>query len=117
MGVMRAVQQVLFAGSDVARDDAKIAGCSAKDAPELPQGGAPGSIPGRSTIITRYEPPPIPLRQFDWCAVRDSYDGGDPAGYGATEQEAIDDLLAEEEMREEEAKAERVANSQFGVGA
>lgn len=95
----RAVQQVLFAGSDVARDDAKIAGCSANGAPELPQGGAPGSIPGRSTIITRYDPPPIPLRQFDWVAVRDGYDGGDPVGYGRTEAEAIKDLEDEEEFR------------------
>jgi hypothetical protein len=46
-------------------------------------------------ILTYYDPPPIPLRQFDWCAVDDStYDGpGCPVGYGATEQEAIDDLM------------------------
>lgn len=68
-------------------------------------------------IVTRFVYPPIPLRQFDWTAVRDSYDEGDPVGQGATEQEAIDDLLAEEEMREEDAKEERAAHGQFGVGA
>lgn len=36
--------------------------------------------------------PPIPLRDFDWCAVSDSYEGGDPIGYGRTQQEAIDNL-------------------------
>lgn len=68
-------------------------------------------------IVTHFDYPPIPLRQFDWSAARDSYDEGDPIGHGATEQEAIDDLLAEEEMREEEAKEERAAHGQFGVGA
>ena len=44
-------------------------------------------------IVTRYDPPPIPPRCFDWCAVDDdTYEGGCPIGYGATEQEAIDDL-------------------------
>ena len=39
--------------------------------------------------------PPIPDRRFDWSAVDDAtYDGpGCPIGYGATEQEAIADLL------------------------
>jgi hypothetical protein len=46
-------------------------------------------------IRTHYDPPPIPLRNFDWSAVDDqTYDGpGCPVGYGATEQEAIDDLM------------------------
>jgi hypothetical protein len=50
-------------------------------------------------IRTHYDPAPIPLRQFDWCAVDDStYDGpGCPVGYGATEQEAIDDLMMQVE--------------------
>lgn len=43
-------------------------------------------------IITRYDPPPIPPRQFDWTAVTDDYEGGCPIGYGRTEQEAIEDL-------------------------
>lgn len=53
-------------------------------------------------IITEYDPKPIGSRNFDWSAVEDGYepgdatdDGylpGDPVGYGATEQDAIDDL-------------------------
>jgi hypothetical protein len=46
-------------------------------------------------ISTSYDPPPIPIRSFDWMAVDDdTYDGpGSPIGLGATEQEAIADLL------------------------
>ena len=44
------------------------------------------------TMITTYINPPIPSRNFDWEAVGDNYDEGDPIGYGATEQEAIDNL-------------------------
>ena len=46
-------------------------------------------------IITHYDPKPIPIRRFDWCAYDDSTFGGDPrdpVGWGETEQEAIDDL-------------------------
>lgn len=43
-------------------------------------------------IITHYDPPPIPPRQFDWTAVTEDYDLGSPTGYGRTEQEAIADL-------------------------
>ena len=51
------------------------------------------------TIKTQCICPPIPIRSFDWCAVDgDTYDGpGCLIGYGATEQEAIDDLLAQME--------------------
>lgn len=45
-------------------------------------------------IATRCWPPPIPLRQFDWTAVDDdTCDYDQPIGHGATEQDAIDDLL------------------------
>jgi len=44
-------------------------------------------------IITRYWPPPIPDRQFDWTAVTDNYDLGPPIGHGRTKAEAIDDLI------------------------
>jgi len=45
-------------------------------------------------IITSYDPPPIPMRCCDWSAIDDdTYDYDQPVGYGATEQEAIDDLL------------------------
>ena len=47
-------------------------------------------------INTDFEYPPIPLRCFDWAATYDDYfydvDGG-PVGRGATEAEAIADLL------------------------
>jgi hypothetical protein len=47
------------------------------------------------TIRTDFIYPPIPDRQFDWCAVNDdTYDGeGCLIGYGEDEQAAIDDLL------------------------
>ncbi len=44
-------------------------------------------------IETRIINPPIPVRFFDWCAFEESYEPGRPIGHGATEQEAIDDLL------------------------
>jgi hypothetical protein len=53
-------------------------------------------------IITAFEHPPIPIRCMDWSAVTDDYDcdcDGDgfysthPVGRGATEQEAITDLI------------------------
>lgn len=45
-------------------------------------------------IVTEHVYPPIPMRQFDWSAVDgDTYDGSGPVGTGATEQEAIADLL------------------------
>ena len=52
-------------------------------------------------IKTNYDPKPIPDRRFDWSAVDDStYDGpGSSIGYGATEQEAIDDLTDQEMER------------------
>jgi hypothetical protein len=55
------------------------------------------------TIRTTYDPPPIPDRRFDWCAIDDDTHDGAPdshwrarrIGYGPTEQEAIADLLAQ----------------------
>jgi hypothetical protein len=44
-------------------------------------------------IITEFVYPPIPIRRYDWNAVREGYDEGDPVGWGATEQEAINELL------------------------
>lgn len=51
-------------------------------------------------IRTQYEPPPIPMRQFDWSAVdADTYDGAEDSknrnqiGFGHTEKEAIADLM------------------------
>jgi hypothetical protein len=42
-------------------------------------------------IVTEYWAKPIPLRTFDWCAHFDDPEGA--TGYGATEQDAIDDLV------------------------
>ena len=49
-------------------------------------------------IRTEYIHPPVPCRSYDWCAYdEDTYDGAEDSecvmGWGATEQEAIDDLL------------------------
>lgn len=38
--------------------------------------------------------PPIPTRQFDWMAHREGDEEFGPRGFGETEQEAIDDLVA-----------------------
>ncbi len=56
-------------------------------------------------VRTTFEHPPIGLRSFDWSAVDDDtydvdcdYDGyfsTCPIGHGETEQEAIEDLLAQ----------------------
>lgn len=43
-------------------------------------------------IVTTYDPPPIPVRNCDWSATRDSYDAGDPIGWGRTREEAVADL-------------------------
>jgi len=52
-------------------------------------------FPRKPHIKTSHIRPPISTRSFDWSAVDDStYDGpGSPIGHGATEREAIDDLL------------------------
>ena len=45
-------------------------------------------------VRTSFIYPPIPIRRFDWCAVDDeTYEGGCPIGFGATETEAVADLL------------------------
>ena len=60
-------------------------------------------------IRTEFVHPPIPNRNMDWTAVdEDSYDGpGSPIGYGATEQEAIEDLKEQTEAYWE-LRAERL---------
>lgn len=44
-------------------------------------------------IFTDYWPKPIPTDQYDWSAVTDSYEPGDPIGYGRTEEEAVSNLI------------------------
>ena len=54
-------------------------------------------------IITDYWPKPIPVRTGDWSAVLDNYDGAPdshcPIGYGATEAEAMQELIDQIEER------------------
>ena len=49
--------------------------------------------PEGTSIRTQFDPPPIPPRCFDWSAVTDNYEPGEPIGYGYTETEAVNDLL------------------------
>lgn len=44
-----------------------------------------------SCVITRHEPPPIPVNNYDWHAFIDGQEEG-PTGYGATELEAVTEL-------------------------
>ena len=45
-------------------------------------------------IETELYMPPIPLRNYDWAAWDgETYEPGCPVGYGASKQEAIEDLL------------------------
>lgn len=44
-----------------------------------------------SCVITRHEPPPIPVRNYDWHAYIDGQEEG-PTGYGETELEAVTEL-------------------------
>ena len=56
-------------------------------------------MPARK-IITRYEPKPIPVSKFDWTATEEDYDLGSPVGWGATEKDAIDDLITQLDARD-----------------
>lgn len=49
----------------------------------------------RKIIITN-DYPPIPIRKYDWSAIREGYDDGNLIGYGKTKQDAIDDLMEQE---------------------
>lgn len=51
-------------------------------------------------IITHYICPPIPVRCADWVAYIDPEDG--IAGHGATELDALDDLLWQARSMEEQ---------------
>jgi hypothetical protein len=48
-------------------------------------------------IRTEFVYPPIPIRNFDWQAVYDDYDGAEdshcPIGHGRTEADAVLDLI------------------------
>jgi hypothetical protein len=51
----------------------------------------------KPAMIILYDPPPIPIRDFDWSALRSDYEPGMPIGRGATEEAAVADLLEQEE--------------------
>jgi hypothetical protein len=53
----------------------------------------------KENIITTYECSPIPIRNYDWSAVMECYEPGEPIDYGKNEQDAIDDLLCQEDDR------------------
>jgi hypothetical protein len=44
-------------------------------------------------IVTRNISPPIPLRQFDWCAYVHGEEERGECGYGRTRAEAVADLI------------------------
>ena len=48
-------------------------------------------------ITTSHNPPPVPVRGWDWSAAFVGYEPGDPIGRGATEQAAIEDLQEQAE--------------------
>lgn len=57
--------------------------------------------PGKIRIKTSYVCPPIPCLGADWEAIDDAtYDMDEPVGRGATEIEAVQDLLEQLEARE-----------------
>lgn len=64
-------------------------------------------------IITEFIHPPIPDRCNDWQAYREGDDGDDLFGWGATEAEAIADLLELEgcALDEAEARASRLTSA------
>lgn len=55
---------------------------------------------GLQPIHTSYNPKPGPFHlayHLDWEATFDSYEPGDPIGYGPTERDAVVDLLNQHE--------------------
>ncbi|MFN3891957.1 MAG: hypothetical protein ACK4MV_16300 [Beijerinckiaceae bacterium] len=47
----------------------------------------------RPALRVNYAPPPGPSRDYDWSAVFDDYEAGDPIGRGATAFKAVMDLF------------------------
>ena len=55
-------------------------------------------------IITKYDPPPIPDRRFDWRAYRENdlaNSEGHHCGYGPSREEALADLARLDDERRE----------------
>lgn len=53
-------------------------------------------------VRVTYDPKPVPSRNFDYEAYVDSWDLGDPLGYGSTQEEAVQHLLDQLEGSENE---------------
>lgn len=60
-------------------------------------------------IVTSHQRPPIPTNKMDWCALFDGQEESGPYGYGATELDAVNDLLTShpEAVQEELDKADQ----------
>ncbi len=52
------------------------------------------------TIVTEHKFPPIPDRRFDWVAYVEGEEEDGPYGYGETEADAIEALVAQLEDEE-----------------
>jgi hypothetical protein len=48
-------------------------------------------------IVTEYNYPSIPVRDYDWRAYREGWDLDELIGYGKTKEQAIQDLLDQEQ--------------------
>ena len=53
-------------------------------------------------ILVQFDPPPIPLREFDWSAWRAGTEEEGPYGYGTSEVEARADLAEQLECERTE---------------
>ena len=63
-------------------------------------------------ILVRYDPPPIPGNNHDFCAIDDvTHDEGSPVGYGATPYDAVRDLMDHMETLEEIKNADRISKT------
>ena len=49
-------------------------------------------------IHTEYIRPHIPTQRFNWSAIYEGYESGDPVGIGVTERDAILDLVGNHEI-------------------
>ncbi len=70
-------------------------------------------------LVTSCVYPPIPDRRFDWIAYAEGQEESGDYGYGATEQEAIDDWVegyAEEYEEREAAEREKMADALHNGG-
>jgi hypothetical protein len=65
-------------------------------------------------IVTHSSFPPIPVRQFDWCAYIDGDEEAGRYGHGPTEAEAIADFIenwADDYEQEDAERRERDADA------